>query len=265
MTAAASGPARQPVDGPAPGPVAAVAFDLDGTLVDLEHLHHEAWLAAARQAGVHLTREEARHRLPHFVGGPDPQVAAEVAALAPAAVSPAGIAAAKHRAFDELAGAVEEIVPRAGVGAVLDLLCGRGVPVAVGTATGRETALAVLRRAGLLALFGESRVVAAQDVPRLKPAPDVYLATARLLGVPPAAQLVFEDSVTGALAARAAGSPCVAVPTVHDPDYLRLFAGAGARAVVTDWRDPGLPPLLDRLLAGGEGADRTVGGAYVRA
>jgi beta-phosphoglucomutase len=250
------------------GPATAVAFDLDGTLVDLERFHHEAWLAAARQAGVDLTREQALHRLPHFIGGPDPQVAQEIAALSAAAVAPEDTLAAKHRSFDDLVGSVDEIVPRAGVGAVLDRLSARGVPVAVGTATERETALAILRRAGLLALFGESRVVAAGDVPRLKPAPDVYLATASLLGVPPHSQLVFEDSVTGATAARAAGSRVVAVPTVHDPNYLRRFEAAGAVAVVEDWQAPGLLPLLDRLTAAGRpaGAHSTApGAAYVRA
>lgn len=249
---------------PAPGAVAAVAFDLDGTLVDLERFHHDAWLAAARQAGVTLTREQAQHRLPHLIGGPDPLVAAEIAALSPSGAPAAGILAAKHPAFDELVGRVPEIVPRAGVRTVLEGLRDRGVPLAVGTATGRDTALTVLRRAGLLELFGEARVVAAQDVPRLKPAPDVYLETARLLGVPAGRQLVFEDSATGAAAARAAGSPVVAVPTVHDPDYLRRFDGLGALAVAGEWAEPDLTSLLDRLL-GGDTRSATVRAAYVRA
>lgn len=257
-------PATDPVS--ATAPATAVAFDLDGTLVDLEHLHHQAWLAAARQAGVDLTRDQALDLLPHFIGGPDPQVAREIAALSPTAVPPVETAAAKQRCFDDLVGAVDEIAPRPGVGAVLDRLCAQGVPVAVGTATERATALAILRRAGLLTVFGEARVVAAHDVPRLKPAPDVYLATADLLGVPPRSQLVFEDSVTGALAARAAGSRVVAVPTVHDPDYLRRFEAAGAVAVVEDWQAPGLLPLLDRLTAAGRSENAgTPGAAYVRA
>ncbi|SHM91136.1 HAD family hydrolase [Actinacidiphila paucisporea] len=248
--------------------ISAAAFDLDGTLVDLERFHHEAWLAAARQAGVELTREEALHRLPHFIGGPDPQVAEEIAALSRNAVPPAETLAAKQQSFDDLIGSVDEIVPRAGVAAVLDLLCARDIAVAVGTATERGTAVEILRRAGLLALFGPARVVAAQDVPRLKPAPDVYRATAHLLGVPPQKQLVFEDSVTGADAARAAGSPVLAVPTVRDPGYLRRFEAAGVVAVVEDWQAPGLLSLLDRLLADDRRATTdgaTWGAAYVRA
>lgn len=228
--------------------MSAVAFDLDGTLVDLERFHHEALLRAARDAGVELTWEQALERLPHFIGGPDPRVAAEVAALSPAGVSPVEVLATKQRYFSALVGAVDEIVPRAGVGDILDRLGGRGIPMAVGTVTERDTAVGILHRAGLLLVFGESHVVTAQDVPQLKPAPHVYRETARRLGVRPAEQLVFEDSITGIAAARSAGSPVVAMPTVPDRNYLASIATAGASAVFPDWRDRGLLPLLDRLL-----------------
>ncbi|MEQ4304748.1 HAD family phosphatase [Plantactinospora sp. B6F1] len=233
------------------GPVSAVAFDLDGTLVDLERFHHDALLRAAREVGVALTWDDALHRLPHFIGGPDPRVAAEVAALSGAGVAPAEVLAAKRRYFSALVGAADGIVPRAGAAELLDRLAGRGVPLAVGTVTEREPALGILRRAGLLGHFGADRVVAARDVPELKPAPHVYRETARRLGVPPQDQLVFEDSVTGITAARSAGSPVVAMPTVSDPGYLASIGAAGATAVFPDWHDPALPPLLDRLLSAG--------------
>ncbi len=63
---------------------------------------------------------------------------------------------------------------------------------------------AVLARTGLSRHFGE-RLFCADTVPRPKPAPDVYLAAARGLGLAPSACLVVEDSVTGVTAASAAG------------------------------------------------------------
>ncbi len=231
------------------GRISAVAFDLDGTLVDLERFHHEALLRAAGEVGVELTWEQALARLAHFIGGPDARVAAEVAALSPAGVAPAEVLAAKRRYFSSLIGAVDHIVARAGAGEILQRLTGRGVPVAVGTVTEAGIALDILHRAGLLALFGEDRVVTAGDVPRLKPAPDVYRETAARLGVPPADQLVFEDSLTGLAAARSAGSAVVAMPTVCDRAYLAAVGAAGAAAVFASWHAPGLPSLLDRLLA----------------
>ena len=229
--------------------IAAAAFDLDGTLVDLERFHHEAWLRAARGAGVELTWEQALRRLPNFIGGPDARVAAQIADLAPAGAAPERTLAAKERWFAALIGAVDEIVPRPGVVEVLDLLRDRDIPIAVATSTERGTALTILHRAGLLPRFGAGRrIVAAQDVSRQKPAPDAYRITAWRLGVPPSGQLVFEDSVTGMTAARAAGSPFVAVPTVADPEYLASVAAAGAAAVCRSWQDPELSLLLHRLL-----------------
>ncbi|MEE6310322.1 HAD family phosphatase [Plantactinospora veratri] len=234
-----------------PARPSAVAFDLDGTLVDLERFHHDALLRAAREVGVALRWDEALRRLPHFVGGPDARLAAEVAALAGTGVSPAEVLTAKRRCFASLVGAVDEIVPRTGAAEILHRLADRGVPMAVGTVTERGTALGILRRAGLLPLFGADRVVTARDVAELKPAPHVYRETARRLGVPPAGQLVFEDSVTGITAARSAGSPVVAMPTVPDRGYLASVGAAGATAVFPDWRHPELPRLLDRLLGPG--------------
>ena len=230
----------------------AVAFDLDGTLVDLEAFHHDAMLRAAREVGVELTWEEALARLPHFLGGPDRRLAAEVAALSPAGAAPDKGLAAKLRYFSSLLAAAPRVVPRPGAGEVLDRLVRRGVPVAVGTVTERDAALGILERAGLLPLVGADRVVTAADVPRLKPAPDVYLETARRLGRSPADQLVFEDSVTGIRAARSAGCPVVAMPTISDPEYRRSISAAGVLAVFSTWHDPGLPRLLDRLLAPAE-------------
>ncbi|MFL6117454.1 MAG: HAD family hydrolase [Catenulispora sp.] len=247
--------------------IAAVAFDLDGTLVDLEALQHEAWLRAAREAEVELTWEQAFQRLPHFVGGPDAAVAAEIAALSPSRSS-AAVLAAKQRYFTRLISSFDEITPRAGVPAVVDLLATRGLPMAVATVTEREIALALLRRAGLLPFFGAARVIAAQDMPRLKPAPDAYRATAKRLGVRPEDQLVFEDSITGITSARSAGCPVVAMPTVRELDYLERVRASGVTALFQSWHDPDLTFLLERLISVGGPASRSPEGkepARVRA
>jgi mannitol-1-/sugar-/sorbitol-6-/2-deoxyglucose-6-phosphatase len=64
----------------------------------------------------------------------------------------------------------------------------------------------------------------ALDEPRGKPAPDVYLAAARRLGLSPARCLAVEDSPAGVVAAKAAGMSCLAVPDpllAADPRYRR--------------------------------------------
>jgi beta-phosphoglucomutase-like phosphatase (HAD superfamily) len=60
-------------------------------------------------------------------------------------------------------------------------------------------------------------VVSSDEVGRGKPAPDIYLETARRLGVPPAACAVFEDSAAGIESGAAAGMKVIAVPNNHLP------------------------------------------------
>lgn len=60
-------------------------------------------------------------------------------------------------------------------------------------------------------------IVSAEDVAKGKPAPDIYLHTAELLGVPPSRCVVFEDSPSGVHAAREAGMTVIAVCPLEPP------------------------------------------------
>lgn len=228
--------------------VLAVAFDLDGTLVDLEPLHHAAHLRAAQAVGVSLTWDEAFERLEHFVGGPDERVASEIALLSRNAVSPEAVLRLKRRHFLSLLASSDRIVPRKGIQDVLNCLAARHMPLAVGTVTERALALRILDQAGLLSMFEEQRVVTSDDVAELKPAPDVYLETARRLHVDPRCQLVFEDSPTGVRAARSSGSPCVAVPAFDHPQLLQALADAGVERIFSSWEDASLWRFLEHEL-----------------
>jgi HAD superfamily hydrolase (TIGR01509 family) len=68
-----------------------------------------------------------------------------------------------------------------------------------------------LQRLGISDWFDE--VVTADDVKEGKPAPEVFLKAAKLLGVPPAACLVLEDAPSGILAAERAGMQVLAIPS----------------------------------------------------
>lgn len=73
-----------------------------------------------------------------------------------------------------------------------------------------------LERLGLMAHF--DRVICRDDVERVKPQPDLYLAAVRALGVEPAEAIAIEDSPNGIAAAKSAGLFCVAVPTAVTRD-----------------------------------------------
>ena len=102
-----------------------------------------------------------------------------------------------------------------------------------------------LRQVGLLRWF-EGRVFSGHEMPRSKPAPDVYLAAAAHLGVDPARCLVVEDTATGAQAGLAAG----ATVWGYCPDgHGRAFAGLPVQRVFHHMRellDSGLSDHADR-------------------
>jgi HAD superfamily hydrolase (TIGR01509 family) len=119
------------------------------------------------------------------------------------------------------------------------------VPLVKGCASNsfRSYVESVLARTGLARFFGE-RLFCADAVPNPKPAPDVYLAAARGLGLAPGACLVIEDSVTGVSAAAAAGMAVLGFiggGHASDAQIDRLHA-AGARHVFDDMRQ--LPDLV---------------------
>lgn len=227
--------------------VRGIAFDLEGTIVDLEALHHAAHLKAAADAGIRLSWEEALAKLPHFVGGPDDVLAAEMADLGPPGTSAEKILSAKRLYFHESLREHGEITVRDGFREFVAWLRQRGLQIAIGTATHREFAFHLLEKAGLLAEFGAERVVTREDVPSPKPAPDVYHETARRMRIETANQLVFEDSPVGLRAAAACGSRSVAMPTVCAPEFLAVLRREGAEAVFTGWKDPGLRPFVSHL------------------
>jgi HAD superfamily hydrolase (TIGR01509 family) len=92
------------------------------------------------------------------------------------------------------------------------------MPVAVASSAHRAVIDAALRATGLDEVFGVT--VSSDEVDRGKPAPDVYLETARRLGVSPDRCLVVEDSYNGVRAGKAAGMTVVLVPNESVPPAL---------------------------------------------
>ena len=93
-----------------------------------------------------------------------------------------------------------------------------GIPRAVGSSTSRTNLDAIFASTGLGEFFDV--VVSAEDVINGKPAPDVFLKAAQLLGVSPERCVVFEDALFGIEAARRAGMKVVAVATTNPLELL---------------------------------------------
>lgn len=214
----------------------AVVFDFNGTLSDDEPLLLQIFAELFDDhLGWRLTPEDYASRL---AGYSDREIIERVVAeQAPGDPGLVELLLEKRRdRYQELARSESPI--RSGTSALVEGLDAAGVPMAIVTGAQRPDVELVLAHSRV----GDklSRVVAVEDIARGKPHPEGFLAGAALLGVDPAAVLVFEDSVAGARGARAAGMVVVGVEGGGSP--VRDLAA------VTDIVVPALDPcLLDGL------------------
>ena len=178
----------------------AILFDCDGVLVDSEPLTHGVLVDMLGEAGWHLTMEQCMAR---FLGKAvrDERVAIEAHTGQP--LTEAWMAAFYERRNQALAAHLQPIAgAAAAVAALHQRLDGR---IACASGADRAKVNLQLRKVGMLDFFA-GRIFSGQEMPRTKPAPDVYLAAAAALGVAPQRCVVVEDSVTGARAGLDAGA-----------------------------------------------------------
>ncbi len=184
--------------------VSAVLFDMDGLMFDTERLGRDGWLAARRELGVDI---------------PEAVIAAmrgtgvdNCRRLFNAAI-PGGLYDMAHAIRLDYAARViarDGVPVKPGLYRLLDVLQARGIPAVLATSTGRETALGYLEQARVRDKM--SACVFGTEVAHPKPAPDIFLAAAAAVDVPPSRCLVLEDSENGLRAARAAGCRAIVVP-----------------------------------------------------
>lgn len=113
-------------------------------------------------------------------------------------------------------------------------------PLGVASSSNRELIDAVLRESGLAPCFRAT--VSSEEVPRGKPAPDVYLEAARRLGAAASACAAVEDSHSGIRSAKAAGMRVVAIPNPTYPPGDEALAEAN---VVLSSLDELAPEIVD--------------------
>jgi HAD superfamily hydrolase (TIGR01509 family) len=180
-------------------------FDLDGTLVDTMPVHYLAWQAALRREGLKGRLDEDYF---YELGGvPSRKVAALLGSRHGLKVDPEKVFREKEEIYK---GSGVKLAPIAPVIEFARRAKGSH-PIAIASGGTRDVVASTLGKAGLGGLFPV--VVTADDVAHGKPAPDMFLLAAKLMGVPPQSCLVFEDGEPGIKAAEAAGMKWVFVPS----------------------------------------------------
>jgi beta-phosphoglucomutase len=212
----------------------AFLFDMDGVIVDSNPVHKVALKQFCRQHGHDLTEEQLREKIygrtnkdwiPNVFGAISKALAKQYADE-------------KEALFRELYR--KDIVPLAGLLNFLDQSERLGVPKAIATSAPRENVDFTLSLTGTEKYF--STILDESFVTRGKPDPEIYLKTAAALGFDPAQCIVFEDSLSGVQAGKAAGCKVVGIATTHTPEELRE-----TDLVIHDFTEITVAALLDRL------------------
>jgi len=230
----------QPPDSPAPPPSPdpipsprGVTFDLDGLLVNTEELYQDVGTELLRRRGKPFEPE----LLDRMMGRPQQVSLRIMIEWHGLEDSVERLAAETKEIFTALLDT--RLAPMPGAVALLDSLDAAGIPFGVATSSGPDFATDVLGRVGFLPRMGF--VLTCNDVREGKPHPEIYLAAAGRLGVPPRQMLVLEDSHNGCTAAVASGAVAVAVPGGHS--HRHDFPGAAFIAASLD--DPRIYAELD--------------------
>jgi HAD superfamily hydrolase (TIGR01509 family) len=191
----------------------AVIFDMDGVIVDSEPLHEQAFLEVMRELGY---GHNHGIEFDDYVGRSDFELWEEFIAKNKPPHSLEDLMAMKRQRVTEVVRQLQPIF--AGLPELLEKLAPH-CRLALASGSERPFIETVLSLKNLRRFFPV--IVSAAEVEHGKPAPDVFLRTATLLGVQPEDCWVVEDSKPGVTAALAAGMRVVAITNTHPADELR--------------------------------------------
>lgn len=192
-----------------------VLFDMDGLVLDTEKLYTRFWAEACSFYGFSMTREQALRmraansrlseaNLHEFFGpGADYRlIRAKRIELMNAHIAEYGVEA------------------KPGIYELLDYLHGKGIPCAITSSSPMDRIRNHLSSLDLYHRF--DKICSGYDVPRGKPAPDIYLHGAASLGLPPEECLALEDAPMGIESAYRAGCRAVIIPDQDSPNAETL-------------------------------------------
>ena len=217
-----------------------MVFDLDGTLVDNMALHAEAFAQFMTRRGLPPLDESQRARLD---GKRNTDIFPDLLGRALPREELLAVSEEKESLYRMLSRG--RLAPLTGLDRLLAILEENGIPVAVATSGPAENVRHTLAELGLAERI--TVIVRGDEVPRGKPHPDIFLAAAARIGVPPGECVAFEDAPAGVAAARAAGMVCIALTTSFSADALRA-AGVTPDHVLPDFEafvSGPLPELME--------------------
>jgi HAD superfamily hydrolase (TIGR01549 family) len=210
----------------------AMVFDIDGTLIDSNAAHVEAWRRAFESMGYKI----AADRIEVEIGKGGDKVVPDVLGKSADEKDGDALRKAQPKEFAEIVGR-EGLKPFGGAFELLAALRGRGVKVVLATSSSQEQ-LQILQSAARVDLKSVSVVLTtADDAEESKPSPDIVVAAVKKSGLSPAQCAMVGDTLYDMQAAKGAGVIGLGVLTGYQS--AQTLKEAGARAVWQDVREMG--------------------------
>lgn len=181
--------------------IKAVIFDLDGVIVDSEHIHVEAEKQTMLKYGVRISSEELRK----YTGSTAKFMFAELIEKYELDTTVEEIFNEKEEVLFELLEA--DTHPTKGVIELIGKLEQRNLKLGIASSAHRRLVEYVLRKLGIKHVF--ESIMSSEDIVHCKPNPEVFLRSADELGVSPNECVVIEDAELGVKAAKNAQMKCI--------------------------------------------------------
>ena len=185
--------------------IKAVIFDMDGVLINSEHLHLRAMNRVLQDLGLKITISTKEHD--QYVGGRTIDMCYKLKEKYKLNISAQEMEKRKTVQYLKDIATDDGIEPVSGVvDFIKDLHC-HGVSMVIASSSIKQVIEIVLDKFNLRQFF--SGIVSGDQVEHGKPAPDIFLMAAKLLNMPESSCVVIEDSTHGVHAAKAAGMQCI--------------------------------------------------------
>lgn len=212
--------------------LAAILYDLDGTIVNTDPLHYRVWQKLLQEYDIEIDEEFYKNRMS---GRLNPQIVQDLMPeLSKEAVQQ--FSALKEARFREVAGT---LTPLPGLLNTIAWATDCGLKQAVVTNAPRENADYMLKVLNLQTAF--ARVVVSEELGIAKPDPAPYQYILKEFDVNPGEAVAFEDSPSGMRSAVTAGIKTVGIASSQEPAELYEL---GAVLVIPDFTDSKLWELL---------------------
>lgn len=194
--------------------IKAVIFDLDGTLLDNNEVHFKAWKKYLKESGMEISDEDFKK---YISGRTNKDAVAHLYKKEMTEDEASKYYLKKEEIYRKMY--EDDIAPIAGLQNFLKDLGTHNITMAIATSGIQVNIDFMFDHVPIKKYF--KKIISSADIRMGKPDPEIFLKTAEALHIAPENCIVFEDSIAGVRAGKAAGMKVVALTTSHKPEQLK--------------------------------------------